>query len=482
VPVANSGTSLYEEIVTTATQSTNVASVTNHVFLAATPEQFYYDLDGNLLSDGRFTNQWDMENRLVQMESLSTAPAASKRKLTIEYDYQGRRIRKRVFNWDTVSNNYSAIPASDTKFIYDGWNLLAELNATNNAIVRSYLWGLDLSGTLQGAGGVGGLAAVKPAGVPAHFPAYDLNGNIIGLVDGSDGSTSAIYEYAPFGEVLRATGPISRENPFRFSTKYQDDETGLNYYGYRYYSASLGRWLNEDPLAEAGGMNLFGFVANDSVNRIDPLGLEWYKPWTWEFFNPSYQGPTYWGATDAAPRETTPAHVTATRAQDYAENLAPGDVPTLASFHGEAMAEGAQHAVTFRDELGREFTIQLVLQGTLKATEPFLTKLVEKTLKKGGTLWTKICPKAGEEINYLYQKVGPKGEHLKFGITKNPPKRYSPGELGDGDLRIIAKGPREEMLRLERSLHETLPIGREEGQKFYIQKQIEKGLKPPPYN
>ena len=52
----------------------------------------------------------------------------------------------------------------------------------------------------------------------------------------------------PFGEVIRATGPMARGNPFRFSTKYQDDETDLVYYGYRYYSASTGRWLSRDPL------------------------------------------------------------------------------------------------------------------------------------------------------------------------------------------------------------------------------------------
>jgi hypothetical protein len=141
---------------TTAALSTNSSSVTNHVFVPATPEQFFYDRNGNLLSDGRFTNLWDLENRLVQSESLSSSPAASKRRLIFEYDYHGRRIRKKVFHWNTAGNNYFTTPASDLKFVYDGWNLLAELNATNNAVVRSYLWGLDMSGSLQDAGGVGG--------------------------------------------------------------------------------------------------------------------------------------------------------------------------------------------------------------------------------------------------------------------------------------------------------------------------------------
>lgn len=80
---------------------------------------------------------------------------------------------------------------------------------------------------------------------------------------------------------------------------------------------------------------------------------------------------------------------------------------------------------------------------------------------------------------YLYQKVGPLGEHLKFGITNNPATRYTAEQLAGGRLRIIASGLRADMLALERKLHETLPIGPEEGQSFYIQLQMEKGLLPP---
>jgi hypothetical protein len=84
-------------------------------------------------------------------------------------------------------------------------------------------------------------------------------------------------------------------------------------------------------------------------------------------------------------------------------------------------------------------------------------------------------------VTYLYQKVGAQCEHLKFGITENPATRYTAAELNGGRLRIIGQGERSEMLRLERQLHETLPIGPEERQLFYIQKQVEQGLKPPPY-
>ncbi len=77
----------------------------------------------------------------------------------------------------------------------------------------------------------------------------------------------------PFGEVIRATGPMAKVNPLRFSTKYQDDDTDLLYYGYRYYNPSTGRWISRDPAAEGAGANLLDFVANSPVSRIDAQGL-----------------------------------------------------------------------------------------------------------------------------------------------------------------------------------------------------------------
>ena len=84
------------------------------------------------------------------------------------------------------------------------------------------------------------------------FPAFDGNGNVAALVNAADGTVAANYDYGPFGEVIRATGPMAKVNPFRFSTKYQDDESDLLYYGYRYYKPSTGTWPNRDPFGELG--------------------------------------------------------------------------------------------------------------------------------------------------------------------------------------------------------------------------------------
>jgi hypothetical protein len=71
---------------------------------------------------------------------------------------------------------------------------------------------------------------------------------------------------------------------------------------------------------------------------------------------------------------------------------------------------------------------------------------------------------------------------LKYGITDHPETRYTAKELNGGRLKILAQGERGEMLKLERSLHETMPIGPEEGQSVYIDIQVEKGYSPPPYD
>ena len=71
---------------------------------------------------------------------------------------------------------------------------------------------------------------------------------------------------------------MAKADPFRFSTKYQDDETDLFYYGYRYYSANTGRWLSRDPIGVRGGKNLYALLSDDAVNRRDYLGLLTWDP------------------------------------------------------------------------------------------------------------------------------------------------------------------------------------------------------------
>jgi RHS repeat-associated protein len=96
----------------------------------------------------------------------------------------------------------------------------------------------------------------------------------MGLNSATDGSNTARFEYGPFGEPIRASGPRAADGRIRFSSKYTDQESGLVYYGYRFYNAATGRWINRDPIGERGGLNLYGMVNDNPVNLFDPLGLQ----------------------------------------------------------------------------------------------------------------------------------------------------------------------------------------------------------------
>lgn len=265
----NGSAAVWQGVTKRVVQSGTTNSVTGNLFLPKQAETFSYDADGNLTNDGRWAYVWDGENRLISMSSPTTAPSGSRKSMTFGYDWQGRRISKTVRDW----TGSTWVKGVDERYLYDGWNLVAELNGPNNAVIRSYMWGSDLSGSLQGAGGVGGLLAVTIATNGVHFTAYDGNGNVSALVGASSGTATANYEYSPFGVLLRAEGVVAKVNPFRFSTKFQDDETDQLYYGYRYLSTSTGRWISRDPIEEKGGKNLYRFAGNDAVNAIDRLGL-----------------------------------------------------------------------------------------------------------------------------------------------------------------------------------------------------------------
>ena len=296
VTVGNTNAAQYVTNIVASTYGSG-QSATGAVFIARTPEAFSYDADGNLTSDGRWTYTWDGENRLASMTANTSA--GPQQQLVFQYDWQGRRIAKQV----SVNVGGGWSPISDQRFVYDGWNLLAVLDGSL-LLQTSFVWGLDLSGSMQGAGGVGGLLFLDNCESPigSHAATYDGNGNVAALVSAADCSVSARYEYGPFGELIRSSGPARGTNPFRFSTKYQEDETDLLYYGYRFYNAAVGRWISRDPFGDdafrswqtqddpAAQDNLrseslkpaYHFLSNDDIDHFDKTGLEadvsWHPP------------------------------------------------------------------------------------------------------------------------------------------------------------------------------------------------------------
>ena len=245
-----------------ATNSYTANSLNQYTLRAsAPPREFTYDSDGNMLSDGVFTYAYDAVNRLSSVTSNGVALAA------YSYDAQGRRVKK--------------IAADGTHlYFYDGWLLIREhLTRPDNTVSETqYCWGTDMSGTLQGAGSVGGLLYLTVSNfnsnsqLQLYVPFYDNNGNITRYCD-VQGNVVTSYTYDAFGNTIAQSGPMANNFALRFSTKYFDCEANLYYYGYRYYCPKLMRWQNKDPIGERGGRNLYAFCGNNAVNCCDYLGF-----------------------------------------------------------------------------------------------------------------------------------------------------------------------------------------------------------------
>ena len=261
-----------------------------------------YDSSGNLtlhdLNWGDDTTEflYDGENRLRNATYYYLgSPAVN---LSFQYDGLGR-LRLRT-SYDHIYDTTEV-----TRYIYDGWRVIQERDDSNTPTV-SYTRGTDLSGTLEGAGGIGGLLARSDGYSSGTFTTNnfyhaDGNGNITYMVNSSQ-TLAASYRYDAFGNLLSSSGSLAGANKYRFSSKewvdidpWTQSIPGIYYYGYRFYVPSLQRWPNRDPLGDLGSpvytrdstvysiirepvemwqsANLFSFVLNRPTDFIDPWGL-----------------------------------------------------------------------------------------------------------------------------------------------------------------------------------------------------------------
>ena len=229
--------------------------------------QLAFDGNGNVLSDGQHGYAYDGDNQLISVT------CTNQWQLRYVYDGFGRRRIRQEYEWI----NGQWLKGSETRFIYDGMNVLQERNSLNLP-VATYTRGPDLSGALQGASGIGGLLARTDGNGQSAYYSADANGNITGMVDGN-GKVVARYEYDPYGNLLGMWGGLATVNHYRFSSKEIEPLTGDYYFGYRYYNPNWQRWPNRDPIAENGGINLYRFVGNDPIDLVDLLGLNYATTW-----------------------------------------------------------------------------------------------------------------------------------------------------------------------------------------------------------
>src|SRR5207247_53912 len=172
-----------------------------------------YDANGNLVLvgdpaiSGTINYLYDDENRLSEIYTNYNIPSrpggpliAGTTSWRTDFVYDGLgRLRKRLEYLNEILN-------STTVYIYDGFRVIQERDANNTPTV-SYTRGSDLSGSLEGAGGIGGLLA-RSSGATHNFYFADGNGNITALLDGNQ-AVAASYRYDPFGNTISSFGGLA---------------------------------------------------------------------------------------------------------------------------------------------------------------------------------------------------------------------------------------------------------------------------------
>ena len=211
--------------------------------------------------------QYDTENRLTRVYTSGTYRS------DFAYDGLGRLKTRSDYTW-TGSSWY---PSTPVNYVHDG-NLVIQERPGNPTV--TYTRGIDLSGSLQGAGGIGGMLA-RDSGYSSvsgnwsthYYYHADGNGNITYL-ESTNQTLGASYRYDPFGNTFASSGTMASANTYRFSSKEINGYYGIYYYGYRFYNPVIQRWLNRDPISERGGINLYEFVRNSPLNLVDKVGLD----------------------------------------------------------------------------------------------------------------------------------------------------------------------------------------------------------------
>jgi RHS repeat-associated protein len=219
---------------------------------------FEYDDEGRVISKGASgysqTYGWNDLGQLIWVKTNGDSVAFG-------YDAAGRRVRK--YHAGTV-----------TGYLWDGDNLLMELDGGGNRVLQyTYEPGVDRPYSVK-------------AGGNTYYYQLDQTGSVIGVWNTSNSKVDS-YTYDPFGYTVASSGSFAQ--PLRWKGREFDAETGLYYMRARYYDPTVGRFISEDPIGIAAGVNPYTFADGDPVNRVDPTGMCGKTALVWQhyFENPS---------------------------------------------------------------------------------------------------------------------------------------------------------------------------------------------------
>jgi len=264
----NSSAILYPAFTNRAVLSGTTNVTTGNLLLPKTPQSFWYDFDGNTLSDGVWTNSWDAENRMATTENSYAVPSPAKGKESWIFDAGGRWSQRVTYSW----NGSAYAPASTNRFLWDG-NVLVAVVDSAKTLLLAFQRGLDISGFTAGAGASGGVIGISNATNGTHFCTSDGNGNLVALIKAT-GETSGIYEFDPLCGPLRVTGSAGSANPLRAGCQFTDEANGTLKYLFRDYVSRLGRWLRRDPVTDRRIPNDYCFCKNGAQLGVDRYGLQ----------------------------------------------------------------------------------------------------------------------------------------------------------------------------------------------------------------
>jgi len=457
---------------------------------------FTYDPLGNLQSNGELTGssyQYSSRPHAV-MQTTSTK--------NYNYDAAGNMIYRpcQYLSYDE-QNRLSLLYNCGviTTYAYTDAGQLLLQRGNNGAVTRCWIDNLyerDESRVwLHVMVGGKRIASFNPQATTALYPIHDALGSVRvvsdrygALLEQNVFKAYGNVAYGPTGfmySMARYTGQTfirGTESPYAGS--------GIYWYGSRFYDPEIGRFIQPDTIVPSPSdpqtLNRYSYVLNNPFKYNDPTGH--WPEWLYNLVPQSFVQWTIGGKAPTPPpsapdpaaglgamsmqRDEIGGYDTESTTKPLSRVLKAGAElnPLVAGVNGgHEMIKGEDSV--FR---GQQLDNGERMSGGGKAAGAGFW--FSKMFRFG-----KGARDAVKETTYLYQKVGANGEHLKYGITVNPATRYSAAQLNGGQLRIIAKGENSTMLSLERKLHETMPIGPEEGQLFYIQKQIDNGLSAPPY-